>query len=80
MQLREHRGKFTLEDDRGRVVIITSDVRVCRFYAKELGNERNGPGQDGVPNQQAADGLVVDRPDGPGDDRDDRGPGADGGS
>ena len=80
MQLREHRGKYTLYDDRGRVVIISSDVRICRFYAKELGNERNGAGQDGLSNQQAADGLVVDRSDGPGDDRDDRGSIADGGS
>lgn len=80
MIIREHRGKFTLEDDRGRVVIITSDVRICRHQAKELGNERTNPRQKSLSNQQAENGLVVDRPDGPGDDRDDRGSGEDGGS
>ena len=80
MFIRETKKRYVLEDDNGTILMICSDKRIIKHFAKEFQNERNDPGQESLSNKQAAHGVGIDRPHGGGDSSDDRKPLEDGGS
>jgi hypothetical protein len=51
LQLVERKQKWVLYDEAGYVVIIASDLNICRNIMKRMQNERSNSRQAGVPAQ-----------------------------
>jgi hypothetical protein len=78
--IRETKKRYVLEDDYGTILMICSDKRIIKHFAKEFQNERNDPGQKSLPNKQASHGVGINRPNGGGNSSDNHKPREDGGS